>query len=143
MPSYDPHCVFCRIISGELPCAKVYEDDKILAFLDLAPARAGHTLLAPRLHAATLLDMAPGQGEALVQGMRAIGRVLRSELGAEGFNCIQNNFPAAGQVVMHLHWHIIPRFTGDNLGLAWKPGRYPNRDEMAALAQRMSARIAF
>jgi histidine triad (HIT) family protein len=140
MGSDDSSCVFCRIIRRELPCAKIYEDEKTLAFLDLAPIQPGHTLLVPKTHAPTLLDLEPGYGEALLRAMRVIGLAMRDELRADGFNCLQNNFPAAGQVVMHLHWHVIPRFIQDKLAFTWIPRKYTSQDEMADMARRLSAR---
>jgi histidine triad (HIT) family protein len=140
MSADDTSCVFCRIIRQELPCSKIYEDEKVLAFLDLAPIQSGHTLLVPKAHAATLLDLEPGYGESLLRAMRLIGRAMRDELRADGFNCLQNNFPAAGQVVMHLHWHIIPRFVQDKLAFTWIPRKYTGQDEMADMARRLSAR---
>lgn len=135
-------CIFCKIARGEIPSSKVYEDDNILAFLDLNPAQPGHTLVIPKFHAQTLLDLEPGWGEAIITAMRNIGMSIMSELKADGFNCLQNNFPAAGQEVMHIHWHIIPRFENDALPLGWKPGKYKNMAEMAALAEQLSNSIS-
>ncbi|MCL1915906.1 MAG: HIT family protein [Desulfovibrionaceae bacterium] len=139
---YAPSCIFCKIIQEELPCAKVYEDAHTLAFLDLNPIRPGHTLLLPKIHADTLLNLDSGSGEALMQAMRKIGQAMITGLGAEGFNCLQNNFSAAGQEVMHLHWHIIPRNRADQLAFRWNPGKYADKDEMTALAQKLGGHIA-
>ncbi|MDR2503011.1 MAG: HIT family protein [Deltaproteobacteria bacterium] len=140
-PASDPSCIFCAIIRGEVPCVKIYEDDNVLAFLDLHPVRPGHTLVLPKTHAATLLELEPGSGEAVIQAMRKVGRAMRAGLGAEGFNCLQNNFAAAGQEVMHLHWHVIPRNKGDGLAFIWNPGKYADQDEMAAWAEKLGAHI--
>ncbi|MCL1890301.1 MAG: HIT family protein [Desulfovibrionaceae bacterium] len=135
-------CIFCKIIQGELPCAKVYEDAQTLAFLDLNPLSPGHTLLLPKVHADTLLSLDSGSGEALIQAMRKIGQAMITGLGAEGFNCLQNNFSAAGQEVMHLHWHIIPRNRADQLAFRWNHGKYADTDEMADLARKLGGHIA-
>ena len=135
-------CIFCKILKGNIPCSKVYEDNAVLAFLDLNPASHGHTLIVPRKHAATLLDLEPGTGDAIMQAMRKVGKALQEVTGAAGFNCIQNNFAAAGQEVMHLHWHVIPRFEGDNLIQAWKPGSYEGLDRMAQMAARLNSVIS-
>lgn len=134
-------CIFCKIAKGEIPSSKVYEDDFVLAFLDLNPASPGHALVIPKRHAATLLDLEPGSGDALLQAMRKVGRALANVVKADGFNCVQNNFPAAGQEVMHLHWHVIPRHEGDQVIKAWVPGKYTDMGQMAALADQLKAAI--
>jgi histidine triad (HIT) family protein len=138
MPDADS-CIFCKIAKKELPCALLYEDEAVLAFLDLAPVQPGHTLLIPRLHASTLLDLPPDGGQAILRGLQTVGGAMRTVLRADGFNCLQNNFPAAGQQVMHAHWHLIPRFTGDHLDFNWHPGKYESRDVMLALAAKFLA----
>lgn len=136
------NCIFCKIIKGEIPCSRVYEDQEVLAFLDLNPAGLGHTLVLPKKHLATLLDLEPGTGDALLQAMRKIGQALRTVVEADGFNCIQNNFAPAGQEVMHLHWHVIPRHEGDKVIAAWLPGKYADMDQMAQVAGRLQAAVA-
>ncbi|MDL2313753.1 HIT family protein [Desulfovibrio sp. OttesenSCG-928-C14] len=135
------NCIFCKIIKGEIPCSKVYEDDKVLAFLDLNPASPGHTLLVPKAHAATLLDLGEGFAEAVLAAQKKIGNALMQAAGAEGFNCLQNNFAAAGQEVFHLHWHIIPRTTGDGAIQPWKPGKYEDMGRMSEMAERLNRQI--
>lgn len=133
------NCIFCKIAAGEIPCAKIYEDELVLAFLDLNPVAPGHTLVVPKAHAVTLLDLAPGFGEAALRGLAAVGQAQMRALGAEGFNCLQNNFPAAGQEVLHLHWHVIPRKPGDGLAFTWIPGNYESNDAMLALAEKLNS----
>jgi histidine triad (HIT) family protein len=135
------NCIFCKIIKGEIPCSKVYEDKDVLAFLDLNPAAQGHTLVLPKQHMATLLELNPGTGDALLQAMRKIGRALKNVTAADGFNCIQNNFAAAGQEVLHLHWHVIPRREADKIITAWKPTSYPDVARMGQLAGQLHADI--
>lgn len=138
-PFMPENCIFCKIAAGETPSAKIYEDGQVLAFLDLNPVVRGHTLVVPKTHAATLLDLPPGFGDAMLAAMSKVGKAQMDGLGAQGFNCFQNNFSAAGQVVMHLHWHVIPRFSGDGLAFAWIPGNYGSQDEMLELAAKLNS----
>lgn len=135
-------CIFCKIIAGELPSARVYEDEHTIAFLDINPTAKGHTLVAPKGHYATLLEMPDHLGEALLRALRLVASAVFQETKASGFNCLQNNFRSAGQMVFHSHWHIIPRH--DNDGLAdWPPGeKYADSDEMQQLARSINSRIA-
>lgn len=133
-------CIFCRIVRGELPSSQVYADDKVIAFLDLAPAAKGHTLVVPREHYATMFDVPPELAPALLGASQRVGRALMEEMGAEGVNVGQNNYAAAGQMVFHVHWHIIPRYTGDGLKL-WEQGSYGSAEEMNELARRIAERI--
>lgn len=109
-------CLFCKIISGEIPSYKVYEDDYVLAFLDIHPIAKGHTVVVPKKHADNLLDMTNEQwrfmGEGIANALRKVDKALRPE----GANIGVNNGEAAGQVVGHAHWHIIPRWKGDGGG---------------------------
>lgn len=136
----DDECIFCKIIAGKIPCAKVYEDDRILAFLDINPIARGHTLVVPKGHYPTLLELPASEGEALLNAMRLVARAVYEETGAGGFNCIQNNFGPAGQMVFHSHWHIIPRFDNDGLP-DWPGGKYNDIAEMQQLAYSVNARI--
>jgi histidine triad (HIT) family protein len=136
----DAHCLFCKIIAGDIPCAKVYEDDDILAFLDINPTAKGHTLVVPKGHYPTLLDLPPTEGPALLRAMALVGKALMTQCGAGGFNCFQNNFGPAGQMVFHSHWHIIPRFDNDGLP-DWGGKPYDSNDEMLELARALSGGI--
>jgi len=136
----DADCIFCKIIAGEIPCARVYEDERILAFLDIGPIARGHTLVVPKGHFPTLLELPESEGEALLRALRLVAGAVMKETRASGFNCIQNNFAPAGQTVFHSHWHIIPRFDDDGLP-GWAGGRYADSDEMRELALSISAHI--
>jgi histidine triad (HIT) family protein len=136
----DADCLFCKIIAGAIPCARVYEDDAVLAFLDINPTARGHTLVVPKGHYPTLLDLPPEEGPALIRAMRLIGKALMDECGAGGFNCIQNNFRPAGQMVFHSHVHVIPRFENDRLP-DWSGKPYADNEEMQALARALAARM--
>jgi histidine triad (HIT) family protein len=117
MPSYDPNNIFAKILRGELPCYKVYEDDKTFAFLDIMPRAPGHTLVLPKAPARNLLDVAP---EDLAHVMTVAQKVAKASLKAfeaDGVTVQQFNEGAGGQVVFHLHVHVIPRKTG----VAMKP----------------------
>lgn len=133
-------CIFCKIVSGDIPSSQVYADDKVVAFLDLAPAAVGHTLVIPRAHYATLFDVPFELAPALLAASQRVGRALMEELGAEGINVWQNNHAAAGQMVFHAHWHVVPRYTGDGLAL-WKQGSYDSPEAMQAMAKRLWNRV--
>lgn len=110
--SYDDNNVFARIIRGELPSHKVYEDDATLAFLDLTPASRGHTLVLPKARARNILDIDDAALSALIVQVRRIAIAVRKAMNAEGVTIRQFNEPAAGQTVFHLHFHVIPRWDG-------------------------------
>jgi len=117
MPSYDPNNIFAKILRGELPAHKVYENDKVFAFLDIMPRAAGHTLVIPKKPARTFLDIAPDDLADLVKATQTIARAAVTVFAADGLTIQQFNEPAGGQVVFHLHIHVIPR----KLGVPLKP----------------------
>ena len=136
----DENCIFCKIVQGRIPCARVYEDERVIAFLDINPIAAGHTLLVLKEHYPTLLDVPAGEGEHLLRAMRRVAWAVLKATKASGFNCIQNNFACAGQMVFHSHWHIIPRFDNDGLP-DWPGGQYADSDVMQQLARSISAHL--
>jgi histidine triad (HIT) family protein len=113
MPSYDSNNIFAKILRGELPCHKVYEDDHALAFLDIMPRAPGHTLVLPKAPARNLLDVAPADLAHVMQVAQKIARASLKVFGADGITIQQFNESAGGQVVFHLHVHVIPRKTGE------------------------------
>lgn len=115
-------CIFCRIIAGEIPSHKVYEDEATLAFLDINPASRGHALVIPKEHAADLFSLSPDALAATAKTTQAVARLIQRGVRPEGINILQNNGPAAGQVVFHYHVHLIPRWSGDRALSMWKPG---------------------
>jgi histidine triad (HIT) family protein len=117
MPSYDPSNIFAKILRGELPCHKVYEDDKVMAFLDIMPRAPGHTLVLPKAPARNLLDVAPADLAAVAEVAQKVARAAMAVFGADGVTLQQFNEGAGGQVVFHLHVHVIPR----KAGVAMKP----------------------
>ncbi|MBO5751700.1 MAG: HIT family protein [Kiritimatiellae bacterium] len=108
-------CIFCAIAAGKIPSFKVYEDDQVLAYLDINPFSKGHTLVIPKVHSAGLLDTSDEILSMLVQRVKKVAAHLKSKLGCDGFNILQNNGEAAGQTVGHIHFHIVPRWAGDPL----------------------------
>jgi histidine triad (HIT) family protein len=113
MPSYDSNNIFAKILRGELPCHKVYEDDNALAFLDIMPRAPGHTLVLPKAPARNLLDVAPADLAHVMQVAQKVARATIKVFGADGITIQQFNESAGGQVVFHLHVHVIPRKTGE------------------------------
>jgi histidine triad (HIT) family protein len=117
MPNYDQNNIFAKILRGEFPCHKVYEDDRALAFLDIMPRAAGHTLVLPKSAARNLLDVDPADLAHVMQVAQKIAKASMKVFGADGITIQQFNESAGGQVVFHLHVHVIPRHDG----VAMKP----------------------
>ena len=115
-------CVFCRIVKGDTPCYKIYEDKNVLAFLDRTPVNPGHTLIVPKKHSETILDTDEKILKDLILTAKKISKAVYNGLKLEGFNIAINQFKVAGQVVPHLHIHIIPRNKDDGIRL------WPNRE---------------
>ena len=124
----DDDCVFCKIIKGDIPSAKVYEDESLISFLDIAPANKGHCLVMPKSHYETLLDTPNLELALTMKKTREIARAMSSALGNTGFNILVNNKKEAGQLVPHVHFHIIPRFSGDGIKLNWEHKKYDNKE---------------
>jgi len=108
-------CVFCKIVAGEIPAYKVYEDETVLAFLDIKPVHPGHILVIPKQHVATLEEVSPTTLQALILIVKKLGGVLKEQTNYEGYNVCLNNDPVANQEIPHLHFHIIPRVSSDGL----------------------------
>ncbi|NLH40407.1 MAG: HIT family protein [Planctomycetes bacterium] len=127
-------CVFCKVVAGEIPAAKVYEDDAVVAFLDIGPISDGHTLVIPRRHCTNVHECAPEVLSAVATRLGKIAKAVVEAMGADGYNVLVNNGSAAGQVVEHLHFHIIPRKTGDGVLTRWPSYKYAKgrMDEVAA-----------
>ena len=131
-------CVFCMIRDGKIPSAKVYDDERTLAFMDINPLTRGHCLVATRAHAATLYDVEPEDLKAAIATAKKVAGAIRKALNPDGLNLLQANGAAAFQSVPHFHLHLIPRWTGDGKGFDWKlvPG---SREEIAGTADRIRA----
>ena len=109
------NCIFCSIIEGRLPAFVVYEDESFLAIMDKFPSAKGHVLLLPKRHVADIYGLNATEAAALVPLAQRISEKMRDVLGMDGHNLIQNNGKAAGQVVMHFHLHLVPRYVGDGV----------------------------
>ncbi len=119
-----PDCVFCKIVSGDFPATKVLETPAAIAFLDIAPLAPGHTLLVPKTHVADVTQIPPEELSHLLDALPRLARSIQRVTGATGLNILQNNGRSAGQLVFHLHFHLIPRREGDGLGYRWNAGQY-------------------
>jgi histidine triad (HIT) family protein len=139
MPSYDPNNIFAKILRGELPCHKVYEDDKVLAFLDIMPRAPGHTLVLPKTAARNLLDVGEDDLAAVAKAAQKIAKAAMTVFGADGITLQQFNEGAGGQVVFHLHVHVIPR----KAGVSMKPpaSEKEKPDVLAAQAAKLAAAL--
>lgn len=133
--------IFSRIIRGELPCHKVYEDDQVLAFLDVNPLCDGHVLVIPKEPAAALDQLSDEASAAIGRVLPRLSRAVLAATGATEFNVLQNNGAGAHQAVFHVHFHIIPKFRdGKGLGVGWKPGAL-DAARGKALAQAIAAKM--
>ena len=139
MPSYDPNNIFAKILRGELPCYKVHEDDKVLAFLDIMPRAPGHTLVLPKTPARNILDVSADDLAHVMTVVQKISRGAIKAFGADGITIQQFNEGAGGQVVFHLHVHIIPR----KQGVPMKPpaSEKEKPEVLADHAKRLAAAI--
>ncbi len=139
MPA-DKDCLFCRIIAGDIPCQRIYEDEHTFAFMDINPASTGHALIIPREHARTIHELSPEALAATALSAQKVATAVRDTLTPDGINLLQCNEPAAGQTVFHFHLHVIPRSKGDGLALGWpiSPG---DMDAVAGLAARLRTRL--
>ena len=137
--------VFSKILRGEIPCHKVYEDDQVLAFLDIFPLSKGHTLVIPKEPAETLDQLSDDGAAAIGRVLPRIARAVQTASGATAYNLLQNNGAGAHQAVMHVHFHIIPKLGSDDggtgLGIVWRPGRLADADA-APLAAAIAKALA-
>ena len=132
IPHMKNDCIFCAIAEGEIPSFKVYEDDLVLAYLDINPFAKGHTLVIPKSHAAGLLDADDKLLAELIVRVKKVAAQIKDRLGCDGFNILQNNGEAAGQTVKHIHFHIIPRWNGDPLAFENSKGDMKALEALAA-----------
>jgi histidine triad (HIT) family protein len=114
-------CIFCKIISGEIPCAKVYEDEHVIAFLDISQVTKGHTLVIPKVHKKDIFELTPEIASKLFEVVPKIANAINEKFSPIGLNVLNNNGEPAGQTVFHFHMHLIPRYgKGDGFGAVWK-----------------------
>ena len=128
-------CIFCRIIKGQIPCTKVYEDSYVLAFLDIGPVNKGHTLVIPKEHYETIFDMPDSLLCLVASAAKKVSKAIKEGIGCDGINVIQSNCRASGQLVPHYHAHIIPRLETDGLK-HWPQGKY-KEGEAAQVAEKI------
>lgn len=134
-------CIFCKIVAGQLPCSRVYEDADTLAFLDIGPIVKGHTLVIPKAHHDLLTDTPPALLHKLIAVVQKVARAQAETLKADGINITQANGKSAGQVVPHIHFHVIPRFETDGHHWNWAAKKYEGVGEMADFAARIAAGV--
>ena len=132
--------IFCKIAAGEISSATVYEDDDFRAILDLGPAAKGHTLVIPKSHSDNLLSVEPDTAAKALKVISKTANAIKEALGCDGINVVQNNGEAAGQTVMHLHFHIIPRYKNDSVNIGWQPMK-PSNEELAATADLIKEKM--
>ncbi|HEY3432905.1 MAG TPA: HIT family protein [Rhodocyclaceae bacterium] len=137
--SYDNNNIFARILRGELPCIRVYEDENTLAFMDIMPQSEGHTLVIPKEAAATILDISPAMLATTIQTTQRISQAVKKVTNAPGLLIAQFNGAEAGQTVPHLHFHIIPRRGGEALRI--HASEKADMTELQALAERIKAEL--
>jgi histidine triad (HIT) family protein len=128
-------CIFCKIVKGEIPCSKIYEDSNVLAFLDIKPINPGHTLVIPKKHFINVFDSAEEDWSSVMKAVRTVSFAVKKAVDADGLNIMSNNGINAGQVVMHAHTHIIPRLKDDCLKL-W-PGKDYREGEMDKIKHKI------
>jgi histidine triad (HIT) family protein len=133
----DPDCIFCKILAGDLPATIVDEDERTIAFMDIAPATRGHALVIPRAHTADLVSVGEEDLKAVALASQRLAARVQERLGADGVNLVNSCGGVAWQTVFHFHVHVIPRYEGDPLRLPWVPAP-GDPDEIAAAAQELA-----
>ena len=139
LPTYDTNNIFAKILRGEAPCTRVYEDDVSLAFMDIMPRSEGHLLVIPKTPARNILDMPPKELALFMPSVQKVAIAAKAAMAADGLSVLQFNERAGGQVVFHLHFHILPRWTGVEL----RPpgGPIEKSDVLAANAAKIAAAL--
>ncbi|MBN2020540.1 MAG: HIT family protein [Sedimentisphaerales bacterium] len=133
-------CIFCKIASGQIPAVKIYEDEVVVAFLDIGPVSDGHTLVMPCKHVEKVHNCPAELLEQVWSRLPKIAGAIISAVGADGYNVLCNNGRAAGQVVDHLHFHIIPRKAGDGVFTQWPSHKY-GQGKAEAIAERIRSKL--
>ncbi|BAL26484.1 HIT family protein [Azoarcus sp. KH32C] len=133
-------CIFCRIVSGEIPAAKVYEDALAVAFMDIGQVNPGHVLVATKRHAVTLLDLTQEECAAVMQTAQRIAQAIGREFDPAGLTLLQANGREGGQTVFHFHMHVVPRHAEDGVGLSW-PRKEPPVALLRDYAERLRAKL--
>lgn len=129
-------CIFCKIINGEIPAFKIYEDEYVLCFLDISQASEGHTLIVPKKHFENLFDVDQETLNHMAQAVKIVTNLLKEKLGVTDVNLLNNSGTNAGQTVTHLHFHIIPRKEGDNINFSFQENE-PNFDKLSQTQKKL------
>jgi histidine triad (HIT) family protein len=140
LKSHDQHCIFCKIVRGEIPSARLVETDLAIAFLDINPVSHGHTLLVPKAHHSNLSELSDALAGAVGSLLPRLCRAVAAATGAHGLNVIVNNGRAAGQTIDHCHWHIIPRWNDDPVNWPWPHSEY-HGDELDQMRSRIEREL--
>ena len=125
----DSNCIFCKLASGEIPSATIYEDADFRVILDLSPASKGHALIIPKEHYRNLYDLDENLAAKVMVLAKQMIRKMTDILECDGYNIVQNNEESAGQTVFHFHMHLIPRYQNDGVGIGWKMGELTDSDK--------------
>lgn len=127
------NCIFCRLVAGEIPSTRIHEDATTIAFMDINPGTRGHALVIPKAHSVDLHEIDDATLADVIKTVKRVAAAAKQVLGCEGVNVVQSNGAAAFQSVFHIHFHVIPRYTGDGVRLPWtpKPG---DKGEISAAA---------
>ena len=133
-------CVFCKIVAGQIPSTRVYEDEHALAFMDIGQVNPGHVLVAAKKHAANLYELDETQAAKVAQACVTVARAIRDAFSPEGLSVYQANGKPAGQTVFHYHVHLLPRHEGDGMELTW-PVKNPAREKLEEYAAKIRAKI--
>ena len=134
-------CIFCRLVAGEIPSARVYEDALTVAFMDIGQVNPGHVLVATKRHAATLLDITPEEAAAVMQTAQRVARAVQAAFDPPGLTLLQANGREGDQTVFHFHLHVVPRHGNDGIALSW-PRKEPGAQVLQGYAERLRAALA-
>ena len=135
------HCIFCKLVAGEIPSARVYEDELTLAFMDLGQVTPGHVLVATRRHATNLLDITPDEAAAVARTTLRMAQAIRGAFDPPGITVLQANGVEGGQTVFHFHQHVVPRHVDDGVSFTW-PRKEPGPAVLEDYAGRLRAALA-
>ena len=130
-------CIFCAIVEGKIPAAKVYENEHVFAFMDISPANPGHLVVIPKQHYRNIFDIPAEVASKIMEAVVPLATAIREALNPDGLNLIQNNEAAGFQTVFHFHIHLIPRWKTDSLQPLWQPRREGNIEEISNVATKI------
>ena len=139
-PSPPGVCVFCKLVSSEIPSARVFEDEQTIAFMDLGQVNPGHVLVALKRHAATLLDCTPDEAAALMRTAHRVAQAVVREFNPPGLTILQANGKEGDQTVFHVHLHVVPRHGNDGIALSW-PRKEPGFEVLQGYAERLRQQL--